>query len=74
MGAFDSVGWDRARAVAVLEAPRNFNALGVADRRVGSRRGRGEQAEVVNRVYYSSASVKEFRIRRGRRTVDVLAH
>ena len=48
--AGDGAGRDRARAVAVLEAPRHLDALRVADARVRARRRRRVEAEVVDRV------------------------
>lgn len=48
--AADSVRRDRARAVAVLEAPRYFNALGVTDGGVRARLRRGVEAEVIDRI------------------------
>ena len=48
--ARDRAVGDEARAVALLDAPRDLYTLGVSDNGAGAGRGRREEAEVVERV------------------------
>lgn len=50
MRALDRVRWDGTCAIAVLETPRDFNTLGVADSRICTWLRRSIEAKVIDRV------------------------